>query len=117
MVTGPHIKVRLPVLRAEIGWTQRELAHKAGMRPDTVSALERGEATGIRFETMIKLCETLGCQPGDLFELDEGDGHHVPVLGGRDEDALLLKRINDPGVRVDGPTFLQELMRRHGGRQ
>jgi len=117
VVTGAHIKVRLPVLRAEIGLTQRELASKAGMRPNTISALERGAATGIRFETMVKLCETLGCQPGDLFELDEGDGHQVPVLGGRDEDALLLKRISDPGVRVDGPTFMQELLRGQGGRQ
>jgi len=117
VVTVPQIRVRPPALRAEVGWTQRELAGQAGIRPDKVSALERGAATGIRLETMTKVCEALGCHAGDLFELDEGDGQPVPVFGGRDEDAPPLKGINEPEVRVDGSTFWREILRGRGRRQ
>ena len=109
MVPTATIKVRLPVLRAERGLTQRQLAAQAGMRPDTVSALERGDAAGMRFDTIVRLCEALACKPGDLFELVD-DGHRVPVFGGDDEDEILLQRLADP-VRVDGPSFLEALLR------
>jgi len=65
-----QIHFRLPELRARRRLSQRQVAAAAGIRPDTVSALERGAVRGIRFETLARLCEVLGCEPGDLFELD-----------------------------------------------
>lgn len=103
------IRVRLPQLRAERRLTQRQLAAMAGVRPDTISALERGETAGIRFDTLARLCEVLDCEPGDLFELEQ-DAHRIPVLGGPDEDELVRGRLLEPGRRVDGPSFLAELL-------
>jgi len=82
----------------------------AGVRPDTISALERGETAGIRFDTLARLCEVLDCEPGDLFELEQ-DVHRVPVLGGPDEDDLVRHRLKESGRRVDGPSFVAELLK------
>ncbi len=105
-----RLHLRLSVLRAERRLSQRQLAALAGVRPDTLSALERGESAGIRFETLIRLCDVLGCEPGDLFEL-ASDGHQIPVLGGPDEDDLVRQRLQEPGRRVDGASFLAELLK------
>ena len=106
-----HVRPRLPLLRAEQRLSQRQLAVLAGVRPDTVSALERGQAAGIRFETLARLCDVLNCEPGEFFELQQ-DLHRVPLLGGPDEDDLVRQRIDEAptGRRVDGVTFLGELL-------
>src|SRR4051812_46005178 len=99
------IRVVLPTLRARRGLSQRQLAAPAGLRPDTVSALERGESAGIRFETLARLCDVLECEPGEMLEVDL-DAHHVPVLGVPDEDDLIRSRLQGTHARVYGPTFL-----------
>ena len=110
MVSATEVRVRLSVLRAQLGLSQRRLAALAALRPDTVSALERGDAQGIRFETLARLCAILRCEPGELFELVE-DGHRVPVFGGDDEDDILRKRLRESETElIDGPTFLEALI-------
>jgi putative transcriptional regulator len=104
-----RVRTRLPVVRAARRLSQRQLAALAGVRPGTVSALERGTSTGIRFETLASLCEALGCEPGDLFELNR-DEHRIPVLAGAEEDAVLREQLANPGRRVDGPSFVAELL-------
>lgn len=92
--------------------SQRQLAAIAGMRPDTISALERGKSTGIQFETLARLCDVLDCEPGDLLDVErDRDTHEVPVLGGPDEDAILEERLRSRGKVVDGPSFLAELLK------
>ncbi len=114
MVPTAEIRVRLPVLRAQRRLSQRQLAALAGLRPDTVSALERGEAQGIRFDTLARLCEVLGCAPGDLLELVD-DGHRVPVFGGDDEDDIIRERLKHAdGTLIDGRSFLEALVRERG---
>ena len=109
MVSASEVRVRIPVLRAQLGLSQRRLAALTGLRPDTVSALERGDAQGIRFETLSRLCAVLQCTPGELFELVD-DGHNVPVFGGDDEDDIIRNRLRESGQDlIDGPSFLQAL--------
>ncbi len=97
------ITIRLPILRAERHLSQRQLAELAGMRPDTISALERGASNGIQFDTLAKLCDALGCEPGDIFAL-EPEFHAVPLLGGPDEDAIVRARVRESvAERVYGP--------------
>lgn len=90
--------------------SQRQLAAIAGIRPDTISALERGKSAGIQFETLARLCDVLDCEPGDLLEV-ERDAHEVPVLGGPDEDDILEERLRSRGAVVDGASFLAELLK------
>ena len=110
------VRVTLPVLRARRGLSQRQLAALAGLRPDTISALERGESTGIRFDTLARLCETLDCAPGELLELDL-DEHPLPTLGGEAEDALIRERLSAALERVDGQTFVAALLEEARNRQ
>jgi len=102
------VRVRTQELRDERQLTQKELAARAGVRRDTVSALERGCTQGIQFDTLARLCDALECGPGDLFALVEEE--QVLVLGGPDEDDILRERLANPGRRIDGPSFLQALL-------
>ena len=110
------VHVALPALRARRGLSQRQLAALAGLRPDTISALERGESAGIRFDTLARLCETLDCAPGELLEIDV-DEHPVPILGGGGEDALIRERLSAASERIDGETFLAALLEQDRERQ
>lgn len=110
------ITVGLPTLRIRRRLSQRQLAALAGVRPDTISALERGDTHGIQFETLARLCEVLQCTPGDLLIFERTNEHAVPVLGGPNEDPLLARRLAevDRAPRVDGPSFLAALLERSG---
>lgn len=64
----PHrIQICLDKVLAERGMTVTELAERVGITPVNVSVLKNGRAKAIRFSTLSKLCEVLGCQPGDLL--------------------------------------------------
>lgn len=60
-----------------------------GITPQNLSVLKTGRAKGIRFNTLEKLCEALGCQPGDLLAFERpsapgeaGNAPEQPVAGG-----------------------------------
>lgn len=55
------------------GWSQAELAKKAGFGIDMISKIETG-VTGARFPTISKLARTLGVKPVELFEAHVGEG-------------------------------------------
>jgi len=62
------IKCNLSRILGERRIKMAELAKRAGLAPNTVLALYHERAKGVTFEVMDKICEALGCQPGDLFE-------------------------------------------------
>lgn len=43
------------------------LSKETGISHTTLWRLKKGKALGINFITLEKLCETLHCQPGDIF--------------------------------------------------
>lgn len=45
-----------------------ELAAIVGMTNANLSHLKTGKAKAIRFSTLMALCKTLDCQPGDLLQ-------------------------------------------------
>ena len=61
------ITLRVKELREAKGWSQAELADKAGIRRATVSAIESNQTTGIDFETLERMAKALGCDPGYLI--------------------------------------------------
>lgn len=61
------ITLRIKELREAKGWSQVHLAEKAGVRRATVSAIENNLTSGIDFETLEKLANALGCNPGYLI--------------------------------------------------
>jgi putative transcriptional regulator len=61
------IWVRLDALLDERGMTLTELSDRVGVTIVNLSILKNGRARAIRFSTLARLCEALGCQPGDLL--------------------------------------------------
>ena len=69
------IRVNLDVMLARRKMSVNELAEAIGITPVNVSVLKNGRAKAIRFSTLDAICQTLGCQPGDVLEwVDEDKG-------------------------------------------
>ncbi len=67
----PHaITVHLDRMLEARGMTLTELAERVGVTIANLSILKNGRARAIRFSTLTRLCEVLGCQPGDLLSFD-----------------------------------------------
>ena len=67
------IIVRLDVMLAQRKMTSKELAAKIGISEQNLSVLRAGRARGVRFSTLVAICQELGCQPGDLLEFQVDD--------------------------------------------
>jgi putative transcriptional regulator len=44
-----------------------DFANAIGLSPANVAVLKNGRAKAVRFSTLNAICETLGCQPGDVL--------------------------------------------------
>ena len=62
------IKVHLDKVLEERGMTSRELAEMIGITQANLSILKTGKAKGLRFSTLMAICEILDCQPADILE-------------------------------------------------
>lgn len=65
------IRFRLQAILQEKGMTQRELAGRMNMRPNTINHLCSFKASGIYFETLEQLCKTLEVELQDLIEIKD----------------------------------------------
>ncbi|WP_297732734.1 helix-turn-helix transcriptional regulator [uncultured Maricaulis sp.] len=63
-----EIIVHLDVLLARRKIRSKELAEQVGVSEQALSMIKTGKIKGIRFSTLIALCDALECQPGELFE-------------------------------------------------
>ncbi|OPY57669.1 MAG: hypothetical protein A4E55_01515 [Pelotomaculum sp. PtaU1.Bin035] len=62
------IKSNLSKILGERRIKMSELAENAGIAKNTVLSLYHEKAKGVTFDVLEKICTTLDCQPGDLFE-------------------------------------------------
>lgn len=62
------IVINLDVMLAKRKMSLTELSEKVGITMANLSILKKGKAKAIRFTTLVKLCEVLECQPGDILE-------------------------------------------------
>lgn len=62
------IKVNLDKVLEKKGLTSKELATIIGITQANLSILKTGKAKGIRFATLLAICEALDCQPADILE-------------------------------------------------
>ncbi|MBE5905223.1 MAG: helix-turn-helix transcriptional regulator [Lachnospiraceae bacterium] len=63
-----NIVFRIDVMLAKRKMSVTELADRVGITIANMSILKNGKAKAIKMSTLIKLCEVLQCQPGDLLE-------------------------------------------------
>lgn len=59
-----NIDVMLAKRKMKVG----DLADKIGITISNLSILKNGKAKAVKVSTIIRLCEALDCQPGDLLE-------------------------------------------------
>lgn len=67
-----HLKLknRIKEMRQERGWSQTELAKRAGSTQNTISSLETGQYSPTAFLAAV-LCAVFDCKFEDLFWLDK----------------------------------------------
>lgn len=59
-----NIDVMLAKRKMKVG----ELAKKVGITISNLSILKNGKARAVKVSTLVRLCDALNCQPGDLLE-------------------------------------------------
>ncbi len=63
-----EIIFNIDVMLAKRKMSVTELAERVGITITNVSVLKNGKAKALKISTLVKLCEALDCQPGDLLE-------------------------------------------------
>ncbi|MCD8119809.1 MAG: helix-turn-helix transcriptional regulator [Lachnospiraceae bacterium] len=67
-----EIIFNIDVMLAKRKMSVTELSERVGITMANVSILKNGKAKAIKISTLLKLCEALDCQPGDLLEYRKG---------------------------------------------
>ena len=78
------IRINIDVMLAKRKMSVTELSEKVGITMANISILKNGKAKAIRMDTLVKICRSLGCQPGDILEYVEEKGEENG--DGRDHD-------------------------------
>lgn len=68
MIPMSPIRLRVRELRKARGWTQVDLAHRAGVNQGTISRIEAGVTRGIDLDTLEKLARAFGVSPARLLK-------------------------------------------------
>lgn len=63
-----EIVFNIDVMLARRKMSVTELANRVGITMANISILKNGKAKAVKVSTLIKICDALECQPGDLLE-------------------------------------------------
>lgn len=61
----------IDVMLAKRKMSVTELANKVGITIANMSVLKTGKAKALKISTLIKICDALDCQPGDILEFKD----------------------------------------------
>lgn len=67
------IVVNLDVMLAKRKMSVTEFAEKCGISLTNISLLKNEKVKAIRFSSLVKICDVLDCQPGDILEFVRED--------------------------------------------
>jgi len=65
------IVINIDVMLAQRKMKLNTLSEKVGVSVTNLSLLKTGKAKGVRFSTLVAICEALDCDPGDIITLDK----------------------------------------------
>ena len=68
-----EIIFKIDVMLAKRKMSRTELSERVGITLANMSILKTGKAKAIKISTLLKLCEILDCEVGDLLEYRRGD--------------------------------------------
>ncbi|MEE9272988.1 MAG: helix-turn-helix transcriptional regulator [Robiginitomaculum sp.] len=69
-MTGKII-VTLDIMLARRKVKSKDLARYVGITEANMSQLKSGKIKGVRFTTLIRICEYLDCKPGDILDFEK----------------------------------------------
>ena len=69
-----RIVVNLDVMLARRKMRLKALAQRIGLTEQALSMIKTNKVKGVRFDTLIKICDALDCQPGDILEFVRDEG-------------------------------------------
>lgn len=61
------IEIRLEQLLNERGMTAYALAKQAGLHQSVIGKFRHNAAKAVRLDVLDRICEALGCEPGELL--------------------------------------------------
>ncbi|HNR76311.1 MAG TPA: helix-turn-helix transcriptional regulator [Parvularculaceae bacterium] len=67
------IIVNLDVMLARRKMRLKELAAAIGVTEQALSMIKTNKVKGVRFDTLMKICDILDCQPSDILEFSRGE--------------------------------------------
>lgn len=68
-----RIVINLDVMLAKRKMKLKDLAAAVELTEQNLSMIKTGKVKGVRFATLVKICDVLDCQPGDLLEFVRDD--------------------------------------------
>ena len=68
-----EIVFNIDVMLARRKMSVTELAERVGITLANMSILKNGRAKAVKISTLLRLCQALDCQPGDLLEYRKGE--------------------------------------------
>ena len=68
-----EIIFNIDIMLAKRKMSVTELSERVGITITNMSILKNGKAKALKISTLVKLCEALDCQPGDLLEYRAGE--------------------------------------------
>lgn len=68
-----RIVINLDVMLARRKRRAKALAAEIGITEANLSLLRTGKVKGVRFDTLLKICEALDCRPGDIIDVEDDD--------------------------------------------
>lgn len=66
-----EIIFNIDIMLAKRKMSVTELSERVGITITNMSILKNGKAKALKISTLVKLCQALDCQPGDLLEYRE----------------------------------------------
>ena len=66
-----EIIFNIDIMLAKRKMSVTELSDRVGITITNMSILKNGKAKALKISTLMKLCQALDCQPGDLLEYRE----------------------------------------------
>mgnify|MGYP003304300617 CR=1 FL=1 len=67
------IIINIDVMLAKRKMSVTELSERVGITLANMSILKNGKAKAIKISTLVKLCEALDCQVGDILEYKKAE--------------------------------------------
>ena len=69
------IIINLDVMLARRKMRLKALALETEISEQNLSMIKTNKVKGVRFETLVKICDVLDCQPGDILEFVRSPGN------------------------------------------